>query len=66
MSQIHPTAIIDKKAKIGKDVSVGPYAVIGSEVQLGDNVVIKSHVVLDGNTTVGEGRRSRHDRGAAA
>ncbi len=55
MSEIHATAIIDKKAKLGKNVQVGPYAVIGPNVRLEDDVVIKSHVVLDGNTTVGEG-----------
>ncbi len=54
MSQIHPTAIIDKAASIGNNVSVGPYAVIGPNVLLEDDVVIKAHVVLDGNTTVGQ------------
>lgn len=52
---IHPTAIIDKGAKLGSNVQVGPYAVIGPNVTLHDNVVIKAHAVLDGNTTVGEG-----------
>jgi UDP-N-acetylglucosamine acyltransferase len=55
MSQIHPTAIVDTKAKLGKNVTIGPYAVIGPNVRLDDDVVIKSHVVLDGNTTIGEG-----------
>lgn len=55
MSHIHPTAIIDKGAILGKNVQVGPYAVIGSNVRLEDDVVIKAHVVLDGHTTVGQG-----------
>ncbi len=54
MSEIHPTAIVDKGAKIGKNVEIGPYSVIGPNVRLDDGVVIKSHVVLDGHTTVGE------------
>ena len=28
---IHPTAIISKKASIGKDVYIGPYVVIGNQ-----------------------------------
>ncbi len=57
MSKIHPTAIIDPKAQIGADVSIGPYCVIGSDVVLGDRVELKSHVVVDGRTTIGEGTR---------
>ncbi|PZQ45063.1 MAG: acyl-[acyl-carrier-protein]--UDP-N-acetylglucosamine O-acyltransferase [Micavibrio aeruginosavorus] len=54
MSQIHQTAIIDPKARIGSNVSIGPFCVVGPNVTLGDNVVLKSHVVLDGHTTIGE------------
>ncbi len=55
MSNIHPTAIIEKGAKIGNNVTIEPYAIIKGTVTLEDNVVIKSHVYIDGNTTVGEG-----------
>lgn len=55
MSEIHPTAIIDKGAQIGKNVKVGPYAIIGPNVRLEDDVDIKASVILDGNTTVGQG-----------
>ncbi len=54
MSQIHPTAIIENGAKIGHNVTIGPYAIIGANCTLKDNVVIKGHVYLDGYTTVGE------------
>lgn len=40
---IHPTAIVDPEAKIGKNVSVGPYSVIG-KATIGDGTVIESHV----------------------
>jgi len=36
MSTIHPTAIIENGAKIGNDVTIGPYAVIGPNVVLHD------------------------------
>ena len=51
---IHPTAIIDPGARLGKNVSVGPYSVIGSNVVVGDECSIGHHVNLEGNTTIGE------------
>lgn len=55
MSNIHPQAIVEPGAKIGKNVTVEPFAVVKSTVTLHDNVVIKSHAYIDGNTTIGEG-----------
>lgn len=40
---IHPTAIIDKEAQIGQDVTIGPYCVIGKAV-IGDCCVLDSNV----------------------
>lgn len=55
MSNIHPQAIVEPGAKIGKNVTIEPFAVVKSTVTLGDNVVIKSHAYIDGYTTIGEG-----------
>lgn len=45
---IHPTAIIDDDAQIGRDVTIGPYCVIGKAV-IGDYCVLDSNVrVYDG------------------
>ncbi len=52
---IHKTAIVSPKAKIGKNVIIGPYSIIGEDVELADNVEIKSHVVVEGITKIGEG-----------
>ncbi len=52
---IHPSAIIEPGAKIGKNVTIEAYAVIKGTVTLEDNVVIKSHAYIDGYTTIGEG-----------
>ncbi len=54
---IHPTAIIDPKAQIGTDVSVGPYSVIGADVRVGDGCWIGPHVVIQGPTTLGRENR---------
>lgn len=53
MSEIHKTAIVDTKASIGADVTIGPYCVVGPNVNLEDGVVLRSHVVVDGRTSVG-------------
>lgn len=50
---IHPSAVIEDGARIGADVSIGPFCVVGPKVVLGDRVELKSHVVVTGDTTVG-------------
>lgn len=55
MSNIHPQAVVESGAKVGKNVTIEPFAVVKGTVTLGDNVVIKSHAYIDGNTTIGEG-----------
>ncbi|MGL3827754.1 acyl-ACP--UDP-N-acetylglucosamine O-acyltransferase [Candidatus Pelagibacter communis] len=54
---IHQTAIIDKKAKISKNVEIGPYTVIGPGVEIGENTTIQSHVSIFGNTKIGDGNK---------
>jgi len=55
MTKIHPLALIEPGAKIGKDVEIEAFAVVKGTVELKDGVVIKSHAYIDGNTTIGEG-----------
>jgi UDP-N-acetylglucosamine acyltransferase len=45
---IHPTAVIDPGAKLGRDVSIAAYAVIESGVTLGDGCVVHSFADLGG------------------
>ncbi len=49
----HPTAIIDKGARIASDAEIGPYCVVGGEVELGAGVVLHSHVAVAGKTRIG-------------
>ncbi len=51
---IHKTAIVDTKAKISDNVTIGPYCIIGPEVEIGRNSVLNSHVNIVGNTKIGE------------
>ena len=54
MTFIHPSAIVSKKARIGKNCHIGPYSTIGNDVVLSDKVHVESHVVIDGKTCIGE------------
>jgi UDP-3-O-[3-hydroxymyristoyl] glucosamine N-acyltransferase len=51
---IHPTAIIGRGARFGRDVSVGPYSVIGNGAELGDRVVIGAHCDVGRGVRVGD------------
>ncbi|MCI0665579.1 MAG: UDP-3-O-(3-hydroxymyristoyl)glucosamine N-acyltransferase [Acidobacteria bacterium] len=50
---IHPSAIISPSAKIGVNVSIGPYSVIEDNVVIGDNVSILAHCVIYRNVQIG-------------
>jgi UDP-3-O-[3-hydroxymyristoyl] glucosamine N-acyltransferase len=52
-AKIHPTAVIDPSAKIGRDAHIGPYAVIGKDVELGENAVLLAHVVIYEGVKIG-------------
>ena len=54
---IHPQAIIDPDAKLGKEVRVGPYSVIGRDVEISDHTWIGPHVVINGPTTIGRNNK---------
>ncbi len=54
---IHPTAIIDPKAKVAADVQVGAWTLIGPDVEIESGTVIHSHVVIKGPTRIGRNNR---------
>ncbi len=43
---IHPTAVIDPTARVGRDVAIGPYVVVGPDATIGDRVTIQAHCVV--------------------
>ena len=51
---IHSTAIVNKKAKISENVTVGPYCIVGPDVEIDKNTKLHSHVNIVGNTKVGK------------
>ncbi|MFH0983439.1 MAG: acyl-ACP--UDP-N-acetylglucosamine O-acyltransferase [Planctomycetota bacterium] len=52
---IHPTAVVDRRARIGHAVKIGAYSCIGPHVQIGDACHLYNHVTIDGWTTLGAG-----------
>jgi UDP-N-acetylglucosamine acyltransferase len=54
---IHPTAIVDGRARLAADVEVGAYAIIGPDVEIGAGSVIGPHVVINGPTRLGKNNR---------
>ena len=51
---IHPSSIIDPKAQIPNNVSIGPYSIIEQNVSIGEGAKIHSNVLIKSGTTIGE------------
>jgi len=50
---IHPQAIIDPGARLGRNVEIGPFTIIGAEVEIGEGCRVGPHVVIRGPTRIG-------------
>ena len=58
--QIHPTALVDAKAQIGVDVTIGPFTIVGEHVVIGDRTQIGAHNVIEGHTRIGSDNNIGH------
>ena len=54
---IHPSSVIDPRAKVPESCSVGPFCTVGPEVELGENCELISHVVIQGPARIGASNR---------
>jgi UDP-N-acetylglucosamine acyltransferase len=54
---IDTRAVIDPSARIGNNVTIGPFSVIGKDVEIGDGTWIGPHVVINGPTRIGRENR---------
>ena len=50
---IHPTAVIAPDARLGRNPSIGPYAVVEEGVEIGDDCVLKSFVAIYRGAKIG-------------
>jgi UDP-N-acetylglucosamine acyltransferase len=60
MDTIHPTALVDPRARLAGGVRVGPYTVIDGDVEVGEGTWIGAHCVITGHTTIGRDNRIFH------
>lgn len=51
---ISPLSFIDSSAKIGKNVTISPFAVINADTQIGDDTWIGSHVTIMEGARIGK------------
>jgi UDP-N-acetylglucosamine acyltransferase len=51
---IHPTAIVDARARIAESADIGPYSIIGAEVEIGARTRLMANVYIEGPTWIGE------------
>ncbi len=57
MTEVHPTAFVEKGAELDDDVYIGPFSLVGAHCRIGRGCRLESHVVVAGHTTLGEGCR---------
>lgn len=50
---IHETALVDEKARIADNVSVGPYSIIGPDVEIGEGTEIGPYVTISNRVKIG-------------
>ena len=50
VADIHQFAVVHPKAKLGKNVKIGPFTVIGENVEIGDGTEVGPSVVITGWT----------------
>jgi UDP-N-acetylglucosamine acyltransferase len=52
---LHPTAIIHPTAKLGANVSAGPYAIVEEGVEIGEGCVLAAHAIVRRGSILGRG-----------
>jgi UDP-3-O-[3-hydroxymyristoyl] glucosamine N-acyltransferase len=51
---VHPTAVLGKGVRLGRDVQIDPYAVLDDDCEVGDRVRVGSHSVVGSRARVGD------------
>ena len=52
-TRIHPSAIVDPGAELGRNIDIGPFAIVGPGACLGDRCRIGAHATLELNVRLG-------------
>jgi UDP-N-acetylglucosamine acyltransferase len=51
---IHPTAMVDARARIAESADIGPYSIVGAEVEIGARTRLVANLYIEGPTSIGE------------
>ncbi len=51
---IHPQALVSPQARLGQDITVGPFCVVEPDVTVGEHCTLASRVVIKNGTTLGD------------
>ena len=51
---IHPTAIVSNEAEIGKNVTIGAYAIVEGNSVIGDDTFIHPHAIIRSGARIGK------------
>ena len=51
---VHPTAVVEPGASMGKNVHLGAYAVVHAGAVVGAGCVLSAHVVVEGDVVIGD------------
>ena len=63
---VHFTAIVDPNAKIGDDVTIGPFSVIEEGVSIGDRTSVGNNVTISSGTYIGKDCKIFHSASIGA
>ena len=63
---VHSTAIVGPNAKIGDDVTIGPFSVIEAGVSIGDRTTVGNNVTISSGTHVGKDCKIFHSASIGA
>jgi UDP-3-O-[3-hydroxymyristoyl] glucosamine N-acyltransferase len=51
---VHPSALVDETARLGKDVSIGPLCVVGPGAEIGDGTRLQAQVTIGADAKIGK------------
>lgn len=51
---IHPSAIVDPRARVHSSAEIGPFCIVGPDVEIGARTRLMSHLVVEGPAVIGE------------
>lgn len=52
-TQVHPTALVDRRARLDDEVTVGPFCIVGPDVTIGRGTRLEANVQIEPGTTLG-------------